>query len=160
MDSLTRLSGRECMKDPGFQHKVICLLAAALFAVAGPGFAQPPEKAPNKQNVARPKPQVIYHLPRSSNYAATLHSQAKGQNNDLPIDGGMPTSLQISRSNANAAAAKAREEANTAPPEQRQQQVRQPRVKSHKAQSVRVFRPHPGKEKGPGHGGPKKSRKK
>ena len=147
------------MKDPGFQHKLIWLLAAALFAIAGPGFAQPPEKAPNRQNVVRPKPQVIYHLPRSSNYAATLHSQAKGQSNDLPIDGDMPTSLQISRANANAAAAKARQEAATAPPaEQPPQQVRQQRVKRHKVQSVRVARPHPGKA--PGHGGPRKSHKK
>jgi hypothetical protein len=149
------------MNNPGFQHKLRWLLAAALFAIAGPGFAQPPEKAPARRDVVRPKPQVIYHLPRSSNYAATLHSQAKGQNNDLPIDSEMPTSLQISRANANAAAAKAREEAATAPPaEQRQQQVRQPRVKRQKAQSVRVVRPHPGKGKGPGHGGPKKSGKK
>jgi hypothetical protein len=146
------------MKDPGFQRKLIWLVATALFAVAGPGFAQPPEKAPTKRDVVRPKPQVIYHLPRSSNYAATLHSQAKGQNNDLPIDSDMPTSLQLSRANANAAAAKAREEAVAAQPaEPRPQQVRPPRVKRQKVQSVRVARPHPRRGKGPGHGGPKKS---
>lgn len=154
----TRLSGRACMKDPGFKHKLIWPLAAALFAVVGPGFAQPPETAPNRRNGVRPKPQVIYHLPRSSNYAATLHSQAKGQNNDLPIDGDMPTSLQISRANANAAAAKAREEAATAPPaEQPQHQIRQRRVKRQKVQSVRVARPQPGK--GPRQGAGKKPHK-
>jgi hypothetical protein len=148
------------MKDPGFQHKLIWPLVAALFAVAGSGFAQPPETAPNNRSVVRPKPQVIYHLPRSSSYAATLHSQAKGQNNDRPIDSSVPASPQVSRAAPNAAAAQAREEAAAPPAEQPQQQVRQQRVKRQKVQSVRMARPHPGKAKGPGRGGPKKSHKK
>ena len=85
---------------------------------------------------------MIYHLPASSNYAATLHSQAKGQSNDLPVDSSMPTSLQISRANANAAAAQAREEAVTPPPPE-------PKVKHPKIQS-----------KGSSHSGPRKSHKK
>jgi hypothetical protein len=148
------------MKNPGFQQKVVWILAAALFAVGGPGFAQPPESSPNTRAVARSKPQVIYHLPPSSDYAARLHSQAKGQNNDLPIDGDMPTSLQMSRSNANAAAAKARQEAATAPPPEQRPQPRPQQVKRPKAQSVRAAKPPSMKAKGHGHGGPKKSHKK
>jgi hypothetical protein len=136
------------------------MLATALFVVAHPGSAQPPDASPSKRAVARPKPQVIYHLPPSSNYAATLHSQAKGQNNDLPIEGDMPTSLQMSRANANAAAAKARQEAATAPAPEQQPQPRQQRVKRPKTQSVRAAHPPSMKAKGPGHGGPKKSHKK
>jgi hypothetical protein len=91
---------------------------------------------------------VIYHLPSSSNSAATLHSQAKGQNNDLPIDSGMPTSLQISRANANAAADQAREQpAASLPPEAK--------IKRPKSQ-----RSQPAKAKGSSHSEPKKSHKK
>jgi hypothetical protein len=144
------------MKDPGFL-KSTWLGAVALLTAAGMVFAQPPEGTPNKRVVARARPQVIYHLPPSSNSAATLHSQAKTPNNDLPIEGDMPTSLQMSRENANAAAARAREEhANT-----RAQGVQPPRrVKQPKAQSARVVRPQPVKASRPAHGGPKKSHKK
>src|SRR6266850_4534006 len=102
------------MKNPGFHCKSIWFGSAALFALAGAVLAEPPD-ASTKKPVARPRPQVIYHLPSSSNSAATLHSQAKGQNSDLPIDTSMPTSLQISRANANAAA-QAREQPVTSPP--------------------------------------------
>jgi hypothetical protein len=135
------------MKNPGFQCKSVWLGWAALFAFAGAILAEPPD-ASTKKPVARPRPQVIYHLPSSSNSAATLHSQAKGQNNDLPIDSSMPTSLQISRANANAAAAQAREQPVTSPPPQ-------PSVKPPKVQ-----RSHSVKAKGPARSGPKKSHKK
>ena len=95
------------MKNLGFQHRSVWLGGAALLVLTAAVLAQPPE-ASTKKPVARPRPQVIYHLPPSSNSAATLHSQAKGQNNDLPVDSSMPTSLQMSRANANAAAAQAR----------------------------------------------------
>jgi hypothetical protein len=137
----TRLRCRGHMKNPGFHCRSVWLGWAALLALTGVVVAQPPD-ASSKKPVARPRPQVIYHLPASSNYAATLHSQAKGQSNDLPIDSSMPTSLQISRANANAAAAQAREEAVTPPPPE-------PRVKRPKIQS-----------KGSSHSGPRKSHKK
>ena len=135
------------MKDPGFHCRLVWLGWAALLALTGTVLAQPPD-ASKKKPVARPRPQVIYHLPASSNSAATLHSQAKGQNNDLPIDSGMPTSLQISRTNANAAAAQAREQAVTPPPPE--PTAKRPKVQ--RSQSVRG--------KGSSHSGPKGTHKK
>ena len=70
-----------------------------------------PEEGPKaKQAAASPhgaKPQVIFHLSKASGDAATLHAQAKGANNALPIDAGMPLSLQMARAAANDEAAKA-----------------------------------------------------
>jgi hypothetical protein len=134
------------MKDPGFQPILARLIFAASLALTGAICAQPADQAANKKPVARTKPQVIYHLPSSRNYSATLHSQAKPQNNDLPIDSDMPTSLQISRANANAAAAQARQEAATPPPQE--QQITRPKGPSHRSvrsQSVKAkgpARPH------------------
>ena len=116
------------MKNPGFQSKAVWLGWVALIALTGTILAQPPLSM-------RTKPQVIYHLPRSSNYAATLHSQAKGQNNDLPVDGGRPTSLSTSRANANAAAAEPQAPAEAATP-----RATAPSVKPPKLQSKRSFR--------------------
>jgi len=100
------------MKLLRFSHNFFALVAAiALTRIVPLAQAQPPSTSadgPNdvKKTVTAPrvKPQVIYHLPRSSNDAAALHAQAKAENNMLPIDSGMPTSLQLARSNANAAA--------------------------------------------------------
>ena len=132
------------MKDPGFQNKPAWLLGVAFLALTGTILAQPPETGPNKTPAARTKPQVIYHLPPKSNYAATLHSQAKGQNNDLPIDSGMPASLQMSRANANAAAAQVQPEAATPP-------LRESSGKPLKLQSKRSFHSKPSvKAKGRG----------
>jgi hypothetical protein len=142
------------MKDPGFQLIFIRLIFAASLALTGAVCAQPSDQAPNKKPAARTKPQVIYHLPPSSNYAATLHSQAKSQNNDLSIDSDMPTSLQISRANANAAAAQARQEAATPPP-QEQPQVTRPKGPSH-----RSVRSQSSKAKGPARPHGNKSHKK
>jgi hypothetical protein len=129
------------MKNPGFQNKAVWLGWVALIALTGAVLAQPPESSSKKAPAWRTKPQVIYHLPRSSNYAATLHSQAKGQNNDLPIDSSMPTSLQTSRAKVNAAAAT---EAGTPPP-------KEPAGKRPKLQSNRPFHsPPPIKPKGRG----------
>ena len=101
------------MKNPDFTLKLIRLLAVALTAlVSSVMLAEPPEPGTPK-NISRSKPQVIYHLPPASNYGATLHSQAKGQNNTLPIDSDMPTSLQMSRANANAAAAQQQQTQDT-----------------------------------------------
>src|SRR5205814_5686503 len=97
-----------------------------------------------KRPVVRTKPQVIYHLPPASNYAATLHAQAKGQNNDLPIDNDMPVSLQLSRANANAAAAaaEAREEATPSP--SAQPRFNRPRPPSHQSARPRSLKPKGG----------------
>jgi hypothetical protein len=134
------------MKNPRFHCKSVWLGWAALVALACPVLAEPPD-ASTKKRVARPRPQVIYHLPSSSNSAATLHSQAKGQGNDLPIDSGMPNSHQVSRANANPAA-EAREQPMTSPPPA-------PTVKPPKVQRS----PSAG-AKGSSHSGPKKSHKK
>jgi hypothetical protein len=135
------------MKNPGFQCKSVWLGSAALFALAGAVLAESPDVS-TKKPAARPRPQVIYHLPSSSNSAATLHSQAKGQNSDLPTDTSMPKSPPISRGNANAPAAQAREQPMTSPPPE-------PRVKPRKVQRFQSV-----KVKGSSHSGPKKSHKK
>jgi hypothetical protein len=136
------------MKNPGSQCRSVRLgRVGALFALASAVLAQPPD-APTKKPVSRPRPQVIYHLPSSSNSAAALHSQAKGQNNDLPIAGSMPTSLQTSHANANAAAAQAREQPVTSPSPDAE-------IKRPKSQ-----RSQPAKAKGASHPGPKKPHKK
>jgi hypothetical protein len=127
------------MKNPRFHCKSVWLGWAALFALAGAVLAEPPDGS-TKKPVARSRPQVIYHLPSSSNSAATLHSQAKGQNNDLPVDGSTPTSPQISRENS-------REQPVTSPPPK--PTVKAPRVQ--RSQSV--------KAKGSSHSGPRKSHK-
>jgi hypothetical protein len=134
------------MKNPGFNYISFGLGWAMLLGLTGVLLAQPPD-ASKKKPVAGPRPQVIYHLPSTSGSAATLHSQAKGQINDLPIESGMSTSLQISRANANAAAAQAREEAVTPLPPGR-------RVKPRGVQ-----RSHSAKAKGASDSGPKKSHK-
>ena len=147
------------MKDPGFRLILARIIYAALFVLPGPVYAQPPEQGVIKKPVARTKPQVIYHLPPASNYSATLHSQAKTQNNDLPIDGDMPTSLQISRANANAAAAEARQEAATPSPRP-QPQPQQSQVTRSKGPSHRSMRSPSVKAKGPARPHGNKSHKK
>ena len=102
------------MKVPDFKFKVVPIICAGCVALAATVLAESPETGPSKSAVSRTRPQVIYHLPPASNYAATLHSQAKAQNGELPIDSSMPTSLQMSRANANAAAAQ--QQQATAPP--------------------------------------------
>jgi hypothetical protein len=91
------------MKNPGFQFSLLGFSCAILFALSAPLRAEPPPSPPEVKP-AKTKPQVIYHVRPASNYAATLHSQEKTQPNDLPIDADMPSSLQLSRSNANAEA--------------------------------------------------------
>src|SRR2546423_4676833 len=109
------------MKVPDFKFKLVRIICAGCAALAATALAESPETGPNKSAGSRTRPQVIYHLPPASNYAATLHSQAKGQNSELPIDSSMPTSLQMSRANANAAAA---QQEQTAPPPPRERHVK------------------------------------
>jgi len=157
-------------RHPMTRPRYLCPVGAliALAAMWGPGFVmraeQPPAMTPPpaEAKTARPpraKPQIIYHLPRSSSYAATLHSQAKTQSHPLPIDASMPPSLQMSRAAANEAAARAQQEQlqqqqqqqkQVSPPKvdsTRQQRVKRPKAQSHQPQ----FRKHgPGKGRGPG----------
>jgi hypothetical protein len=117
------------MKNPGFYFNLMGVVGATFCALAGTLCAESPPASPEtraaKAPPARTRPQVIYHVRSASNYAATLHSQEKSQPNDLPVDSEMPTSLQISRENANAAAAEAR---SRKAPVQRQRSVRRPQV--------------------------------
>ena len=159
------------MTLPGFHYRFCMLIALAAMCAAG--FAakaeQPPAMSPPPAEVKagpprRAKPQVIYHLPRSSSYAATLHSQAKTQSHPLPIDSSMPPSLQMSRAAANEAAARAQQEQQlqqqqqspkvTSPPQQR---IKQPKVHS---RSPQMRKQGPGKARGPGASRGKKSGRK
>jgi hypothetical protein len=133
------------MKNPGFQFSLVCFACAILFAFSAGLRAEPPPSAPDVQSSkvppgTRTKPQIIYHVRPASNYAATLHSQEKTRNNELPIDNDMPTSLQLSRSNANAEA-RAQQEAA----------VRERSPKRPKVQGNQVRRP-PVSVKSKGHG--------
>lgn len=128
-----------------------------------PAMSPPPAEAKTAPP-PRAKPQVIYRLPRSSSYAATLHSQAKTQSHPLPIDSSMPPSLQMSRGAANEAAARAQQE------QQLQQQKQAPKVTSPSQQRIKRPKLHsrppqmrkhgPGKARGPGSSHGKKSGKK
>jgi hypothetical protein len=138
------------MKNPGFTVRLIRLLFVGWTAVALTAMAEPPDNG--KKAAARTRPQIIYHLPPASNYAATLHSQAKTQNNELPVDSSMPTSLQSANSNANAA----QQQATPRPtaPERRVQ----PKMKANRPQaSPRSFARPPGH--GNPHGGGKSHKK-
>ena len=120
------------MKNPDFTLKPVRILLAVSMAVALRAMAESPDSGPAK-NTARSKPQVIYHLPPASKYSSTLHSQAKGQNNELPIDSSMPASLQMSRANANAAAAAAQQQQTPAPSVERK--APRPKIKSNRSQT-------------------------
>jgi hypothetical protein len=148
-----------------FHHRFLVLIA--FVAIWGLGPAAPAEQPPTapaaeskSTSAPRPKPQVIYHLPRTSTYAATLHSQAKGQSNALPIDSSMPTSLQISREAANA---RAQEEPSPSPSSAKSAEAAQKStLRRSKMQSNRPHvRTHPSpKSRGPGNSRGNKSHKK
>lgn len=127
--SSTRLLCHGRMKIPGFTLKLVSVVTAGFSAWAVTALAQPAGTGPNKNG--RSRPQVIYHLPTASHYGATLHSQAKGQNYELPIDSDMPTSLQNSRANANAAAQQQQTQTPTpAPPPSLQEPSAKPTLKA------------------------------
>src|SRR4051794_22904535 len=93
------------MKNRSFKSRSAWLPAAAWLVLTTPLLAQPTNK-----RAERAKPQVIYHLPASPNYAATLHSQAKGQNN-LEPEASTATPPPVSHENQNVAPPAARQEA-------------------------------------------------
>lgn len=148
---------------PARAHYRICGLIA-LAAIWAPSFAaqaeQPPAKSPPaaESKAAPPpraKPQVIYHLPRTSSYAATLHSQAKGQSTPLPIDNSAPPPPA---SGPNEAAARAPQEQSASPRNpSRQQKIKRPKFQSKQPQ---MRKQGPGKGRGPGDSRGNKSRKK
>ncbi|MFZ1218430.1 MAG: hypothetical protein WAO00_04015 [Chthoniobacterales bacterium] len=95
------------MNVPCFHDRFVLLVAIlAAWGLASSALAQPPVAAPpppesNSPRAPRAKPQVIYHLPPASNYAAALHSQAKTQRDALPADSTRPSSPQVPRTSAN-----------------------------------------------------------
>jgi hypothetical protein len=116
------------MNNPALTRKLIQFLSATSLAAAVTVVAQPDTSA-TRNRASRSRPQVIYHLPPASNYAATLHSQAKSQNNELPMGSSMPTSIQTAHANANAEGAQ--QSAAMQPPQKRQLK---PRARSNRAQ--------------------------
>ena len=159
---------RRSMTHPRVYPRYTVLIA--LVAMLAPGYVaqaeQPPAMSPPPvpANVAPPpraKPQIIYRLPRNSNYAATLHSQAKTQSHPLPIDNSMSPSLQMSRSLANEAAAREQQRQQQLEQQQKQQQQQSaPKASSPRSQRVKPSKFHsnppqmrkhgPGKGRGPG----------
>jgi hypothetical protein len=130
---------------------MLIALAATWSVSSGLRAEQPPNVTPPpaEAKVAQPpraKPQIIYRVPRTASYTATLHSQSKTQSHPLPIDSSMPISLQMSRAAANEAAARAEQE-QFASANQPKKTVNRP-----KTQSVRpkVHTRGPSKARGPG----------
>jgi hypothetical protein len=153
------------MIRPRFHYLASLLIALA--AIGLPSFfaqaEQPSATTPAPAEVKtaptrRAKPQVIYHLPRTSSYAATLHSQAKTQSNALPIDRSVEPSLQMSRAPANEATPRAQQQ-QSAPKVNSSRQHRVKRTKLH-SNPPQMRRQGPGKARGPGSSHGKKSGKK
>jgi hypothetical protein len=139
------------MKNPGFQLHLVRFICASLFALTSLLRADPPPNPPEAKSAKAPtaprtKPQVIYHVRPASNYAATLHSQEKSQNSELPVDGGMPTSLQLSHANANSDAREQQQQ------KQQQQKPVQRVQKSPRVQKSSHGRPPQSFGKSKGHG--------
>lgn len=136
----------------------ICGLIA-LAAIWAPSFVaqaeQPSPKSPPpaaESKAAPPpraKPQVIYHLPRTSSYAATLHSQAKGQSTPLPIDNSAPPSPGSGPNEAVARPQQEQQQKQASPKinSSRQQRVKRPKLHSPQPQ---MRKQGPGKARGPG----------
>jgi hypothetical protein len=133
------------MRNPAFKVRLVRFLVLGSTAVAATAMAQPPETGSSKRAASRTRPQIIYHLPRSSNYAGTLHSQAKSQNSELPNDSAMPNPIQNSRPDVNPAV----QPQQQAPQPSFQQQRVKPKVKANRSQA----RPH-SFAKPPGGGNP------
>jgi hypothetical protein len=133
------------MTFPRLRSRLSVLIA--LTAICGASSVlraeQPPAMtpAPAESKAAPPpraRPQIIYRVPRTPSYAASLHSQAK--THPLPIDNSMPPSLQLSRAAANEAAAKAAQDQSVANNQSnnarnsRQQKVKRPKTQSNRPQ--------------------------
>lgn len=136
------------MKNPCVNSKLARLVWTGLTMLTASALAESPENEANKKSTTRP--QVIYHLPPAS--SNTLHSQAKGQNNDSPVDSGTPSSVQRSRENADAAA---QQQQTPAPPPPREREVKRQAQSNRSQAKPRSFK---GQGSGKSHG--KQSRKK
>ena len=140
------------MTRPRVHPRFFALIA--IVAILGPVYVaqaeQPPAMSPPPAQVKpapppRSRPQIIYRLPRSSNYATTLHSQAKTHGHPIPIDNSMSPSLQMPRE----AAAAREQQQQTAPKanSSRQQRIKPSKFHSNQPQ----MRKHgPGKGRSPG----------
>jgi hypothetical protein len=141
-----RLFQRRFMIRPRFLYQVGLLIAVAAIWGASSvlGAEQPPAVTPpaESKSAQRPnaKPQVIYRLPRTSSYAATLHSQAKSQSSPLPADNkpaeARPEQTQSPSGNQ-------LKNAMTSP----QQKVKRPKMQSTRP---KMRGPGPSKARGPG----------
>jgi len=139
------------MSNPIFQALSIRLACTALLAATVTLRAESPEN----RNKTRTKPQIIYHLPPSSPYAERLHSQAKGQNNDVSNDN-LPLSLQTPHPTPSAAPAP--QQSVTSGPSENNSK---PRMRSTRGQSrPRSFAKPSGHGKGDGNGHGNHSHKK
>ena len=140
------------MKFPGSHNKLAWLACVTLLALAAMVIAQPPEK-PKAAPTPPPRPQVIYHVRPTSDYAATLHSQAKGEGSDVPAEAARSPTVEPTRPNPVVPAPETRgpSELVRQAPAVEQHHLNQP-----KAQSNQVVRPHgfkPQKQHGNPHGG-------
>jgi hypothetical protein len=147
---------RTRMKFPGSYYKLGWLTGVMLFALAAMIVAQPSAK-PKAAATEATRPQVIYHVRPTSDYAATLHSQAKGQNNDAPPEDGRSPSVEPPRTNPVSPTPEAR-----GPVEPRPARALEPRhLRRPKAQSSHAVHPrafNPPKQHGNPHG-PKSHKK-
>jgi hypothetical protein len=142
-------------------HPRFIALVAALVAILGPSYVaqaeQPPAMSPPPAQVRmapppRSKPQIIYRLPRTSNYATTLHSQAKTQSHPIPNDNSTSPSPEMSRSAANEAAAREQQQQQPQRTAPKANSSRQQRIKPSKfhANQPQMRKHGPGKGRGPG----------
>jgi hypothetical protein len=142
---------RTRMKFPGSYYKLAWLAGVALVALAAMVFAQPSAK-PKGNSAPAARPQVIYHVRPASDYAATLHSQAKGQNDDAPPDDGRSPSVEPTRPDPVTPEPSARRPAEVHP----KAPALEPRpMKRPKTQSNHIVRPRavkPPKQHGNPHG--------
>ena len=134
------------MKTPGVHFPLpLAVALALLFSISARG-EPPPAVSEAARN--RSKPQVIYHLPRSSSYGATLHSQAKTER-DMPVERPSPSRLPVPEAQQAPERAIAEPPRNQVAPQQKQTVKRPPS----KAPPQRAVSPGRGKGHGNSHGG-------
>jgi hypothetical protein len=133
-------------------HYSFVVALVLCFGFASRGGAESPSP--------RAKPQVIYHLPRTSGYPATLHSQAKTENAFRSSDRETPPSLQPPQPSTNAPPIPAQENARknldaASQPAPRQEKpiTRKPHSKPPPSRAFSPKPPHGGGH-GHGHGNP------
>ncbi len=136
------------MKTPGVHFPLPFAVALALLVSVSTKGEPPPSAAESGNSNKRSKPQVIYHLPRSSSYGATLHSQAKTER-DLPVERPTPSRVPVPEAQQAPERAIAEPPRNQVAP-QPKQTVKRPHSK---AAPQRAVSPGRGKGHGNSHGG-------